>query len=62
MSIICKHKDYLFLFTCDFFAHVGSLVLLLFQIMVRVGIVGFGHLGQYLVEKIHKHPGRGNTI
>jgi len=25
-------------------------------IMVRVGVVGFGHLGQFLVESIQKHP------
>merc|ERR1712106_790821 len=24
--------------------------------MVRVGVVGYGHLGQYLVENILKHP------
>ena len=24
--------------------------------MVRIGVVGYGHLGQYLVENIAKHP------
>ena len=24
--------------------------------MVRVGVVGYGHLGQYLVESIKSHP------
>ena len=24
--------------------------------MVRVGVVGFGHLGQYLVDSIRNHP------
>ena len=25
--------------------------------MVRVGVVGYGHLGQYLVENIQSQPG-----
>ena len=35
---------------------VSTVLLTIVNKMVRVGVVGYGHLGQYLVENILKHP------